>query len=233
VTSKASEIERDGEERFRPRPESPRSRALATLGSSRYSSFVNAMKVVLPAVALGIILLVVAWPQFRAQKEGFHLGIANLSRNDVENLRMVHPRYQGLDKRGEPFTVTALTAIKRKPTSDVVELDTPQADITLNRGNWVTLKADFGAYREQDQQLDLIGKVSLYQDEGYEFHTLSARIDMANNTATGDDPVQGQGPFGDVTSQGFRILDKGARVIFTGKAHLTLRPKATDGAEHG
>ncbi|HLI10908.1 MAG TPA: LPS export ABC transporter periplasmic protein LptC [Alphaproteobacteria bacterium] len=214
--------EEDARERLRftaPRP-------LAELAGSHYSAFVGAMKVMLPAIGLGLILLVAAWPEFRNRVDSFHIGIAKMSAEDIENLRMINPRYQGLDNRGEPYTVTARSAVKRNPKSDLIELDSPQADITLQRGNWVTLKSDYGAYREQDQQLNLVGSVSLFQDEGYEFHTLSAHIDMANNTADGDDPVQGQGPAGQITSQGFRILDKGARIIFTGKAHLLLYPRA-------
>lgn len=213
--------------RARLRIQAPRQRPLAELAIGGYSSFVGTMKVVLPAIAVGIVLLVVAWPQFQVREEGFRVGFAKITREDVENLRMINPRYQGIDKRGEPFTVTATAATKSKPTSDVIELEQPVADITITRGNWVALKADYGAYREQDQQLDLIGSVDLYHDDGYEFRTLSAHVNMANNMAEGDDPVHGQGPFGDIRSQGFRIYDKGERVLFTGKCYLVLRPRAT------
>lgn len=215
------------ENRARLRLSSPRPRPLAELANSSHSAFVGAMKVVLPAVAVGLILLVVAWPQFRSNENSFRIGLANVTPDDSRDLRMVNPRYEGIDKRGEPFTITADSAVKTAPTSDVIELEKPQADITLKRGNWVTLKADYGAYREQDQQLDLIGSVDLFHDDGYEFRTLSARINLVTNYAEGDDPVQGQGPAGDIQSQGFRIYDKGERVVFLGKAHLLLRPRAT------
>jgi lipopolysaccharide export system protein LptC len=216
--------------RARLRLQSPRPRPLAELATSSYSSFVGTMKIVLPAIATGLILMVVIWPQLRSPEETFRPGFAtNISPEDVENIRMAKPRYQGVDKRAEPFTVTAKSAVKSQPSSDVWELDSPQADITLSRGNWVALRADYGAYREQDQQLDLIGSVNLYHDAGYEFRTLSAHVDLRNNTAEGDDPVDGQGPFGEIHSQGFRIYDQGERVLFTGKSHLLLRPRATDG----
>jgi len=214
----------------RLRVQLPHPRPLAELANSSYSSFVGTMKILLPAIMVGIVLLVVAWPRFKAHEEGFHLTMAKISPEDIDNLRMVNPRYQGIDKRGEPFTVTATMATKEKSTSDVVELEKPVADITLTRGTWVELKGDYGAYREQDQQLDLVGSVYLYQDEGYEFRTLAAHFNLANNTAEGDDPVDCQWTAGQVTSQGFRIYDKGARILFTGKSHLVLRPQgAADG----
>lgn len=227
--AEVTKIRAVADNRARVRLPAPRPRPLAELAGSGYSNFVGTMKVVLPAIAVGLILLVVAWPRFRAAEEGFRVGVANITSEDAANLHMVNPRYQGIDKRGEPFTVTARSAVKHKPTSDVIELETPQADITVNKGNWVTLKAEFGAYREQDQQLDLIGSVNLYHDDGYEFRTISAHLNMTNNSAEGDDPVHGQGPFGEITSQGFRIYDRGQRIIFTGKAHLLMRPHATAG----
>jgi lipopolysaccharide export system protein LptC len=222
----ATKIGTETENRARLRMQGPRQRPLAELASSSYSAFVGTMKVVLPAIAVGLVLLVMAWPQFRSAEEGFHIGVSNITPEDVQNLRMINPHYQGIDKKGEPFTITALWAIKTKPSSDVIELEKPQADVTLNRGNWVTLTADYGVYREQDQVLDLIGAVDLFHDAGYEFRTLGATANLATNTAEGDDPVHGQGPFGEIQSQGFRIYDKCDRVLFTGKAHLLLRPRA-------
>lgn len=227
--AEVTKIKAVAENRARVRIPAPRPRPLAELANSSYSNFVGAMKVVLPAIAVGLILLVVAWPQFQSREEGFRIGIGNITPEDAADLRMLNPRYQGIDKRGEPFTVTARAAIKHKPTSDVIELESPQADVSLTQGNWVALKADFGAYREQDQQLDLIGAVNLYHDDGYEFRTISARVNMTSNSAEGNDPVQGQGPFGEITSEGFRIYDRGKRVLFTGQAHLLLRPRPTAG----
>jgi len=217
------------EGRSRLRVQIPRPRPLAELASKSYSSFVGAMKIVLPAIAVGIVLLVIAWPQFQVRNEGFHVGLANITQEDVQNLRMISPRYQGTDKRGEPFAVTADSATKKNPQSDVIELEHPVADITVTQGNWMALKADYGVYREQDQQLDLIGGVDLFHDDGYEFETLAAHVNLANNTAQGDDPVHGQGPFGEIQSDGFRVYDKGARIVFTGKAHLLLRSREEGG----
>ncbi len=74
--------------------------------------------------------------------------------------------------------------------------------------------------------LDLKGGVIMFHDMGYEFHTPRASIDMANRSARGDSPVQGQGPFGQISAAGFRLLENGERIIFTGKTRLVLFPDA-------
>ena len=52
---------------------------------------------------------------------------------------------------------------------------------------------------------------------------------MAAGTAEGDDPVTGQGPFGNVTAEGFRILDRGDTIVFKGRTKLEIRPRGTSG----
>ncbi len=42
----------------------------------------------------------------------------------------------------------------------------------------------------------------------------------------GEEHVSGQGPFGHVEAAGFRVLDRGATIIFTGKTDLYLEPNA-------
>jgi lipopolysaccharide export system protein LptC len=51
---------------------------------------------------------------------------------------------------------------------------------------------------------------------------------MAAGTAEGHDPVQGQGVFGDVESEGFRLLDHGQVIIFTGNAKLHMIPRPVE-----
>ena len=108
---------------------------------------------------------------------------------------------------------------------DIVSLEVPKADMTTNSGNWVEVTGYTGTYQPQPQLLDLYGDVELYQDRGNEFHTDSARLNIANGSALGDQPVTGQGPFGHVTAEGFSMQDRGAVINFTGKTNLTLLPR--------
>ena len=56
-------------------------------------------------------------------------------------------------------------------------------------------------------------------------------LNVAAGTARGDKAVEGQGPFGHISAQGFEILDKGGRIVFSGKARLELRPQAMKAAK--
>jgi lipopolysaccharide export system protein LptC len=52
--------------------------------------------------------------------------------------------------------------------------------------------------------------------------TETAVVETEAGTASGDSHVAAQGSFGTITSDGFRIRDRGAVVVFTGNAHAVL-----------
>ena len=202
-----------------------------------YSRFVTLMKIRLPASALALAGLVVLWPQMQVSDKGFGPGVANGNPQDADNLRMVNARFAGINKSTLPYTVTAPLAVQDSPGADEIELTNPKTDITLEDGSWLAITADRGTYFQSRQTLDLFGMVNLFHDSGYEFQSTRAHIDLIAGTAEGDEPVTGQGTFGELTAEGFRISDKGKSILFTGNAKLVIYPRdrrpATDEPKAG
>ncbi len=197
---------------------------------NRYSMFVGFMKVLLPALAAALMLLVVAWPQFTIDDSGFRLSVSKLAPDQADSLTMLNARFDGLDEEERPYTLTADMATQSDSDKDLVELELPKADITLEDGTWLALTARSGEYRQQSRILDLTGSVSLFHDQGFELRTEAARVDLVKGRAVGALPVQGQGGAGLIQAEGFRVLDRGARIIFTGKAHMIVNPEAREAA---
>jgi lipopolysaccharide export system protein LptC len=195
-----------------------------------HSRFVQRGRWILPVLAVTLLLLVGTWPEIKAMIDRLHFTVPRIDISEARNLRMVDPRYTGIDKDNRPYVLTASTASQVSQSDDIISLDVPRADMTTNTGNWVEVTGYTGTYQPQPQLLDLYGDVELYQDRGNEFHTDSARLDIASGTALGTDPVTGQGPFGHVTAEGFAMYQRGDVIDFTGKTNLTLlpRPKAAE-----
>jgi lipopolysaccharide export system protein LptC len=179
------------------------------------------LKLMLPAVALLIVTLILAWPQIVRDDHRVRFG-GGVSADEANTLRMVNARYVGVDDQQRPYVVTSVLATRDSAHAPSTDLQTPKADMTTASGAWVAVTAETGIYHNDAKLLDLAGDVSVFHDGGTEFHTLTARVDLAAGSAAGDDPVDGQGPTGTVTSDGFRLYDRGARIIFTGKAHMVL-----------
>lgn len=193
----------------------------------RYSRFVGIAKRILPATALALILLVAVWPRIEGAVD--RARFARLPKIDVSQarqVRMVDPRYTGVDRDNRPFVVTADVATQMPKADDAISLYSPKADLSTAGGSWDRLTAYVGLYQPQVQQLDLFGNVEL-QNKGDALRSDSVTINMAQGTAVSHDPVEGNGTFGHVTAQGLRVLDRGQTIIFTGHATLDLNARTT------
>ena len=191
-------------------------------GRNGYSLFVGVLKVLLPALAAGLILLVIAWPQLRSLEDSVGIALSGLSLDQADNLTMLNARYQGRDDKNQLFNITADKASQAMGGEEMIVLEQLKADLFTDSGSWLALTASSGQYRRRANMLDLAGAVSLYHDDGFEMHTESAHVDLEAGTATGSDPVQAQGPFGLLNAEGFSVVDRGQRVIFFGKSRLIL-----------
>jgi lipopolysaccharide export system protein LptC len=193
-----------------------------------YSHLVALLKWVLPLIAAGLIVTIAIWPQLQGRDGEFRLGPARITYDEALTVRVVNPRYTGVDRSDRPYMVTASDAQKDATDGNMITMVSPKADVTLEDGSWVALTAEAGTYFKDIEILDLNGDVNLFHDQGYEFHSNSAQLDFANGEASGDDAIAGQSPQGTVQARGFRLLDKGDRIVFKGPATLVIYPKASD-----
>jgi len=194
--------------------------------SLRYSQFVARAKFVLPLTAGALIVSVAAWPSLQSGFQRLRTAMPRLDASQMHDLRMVNPRYTGLDRDNRPYTITADAArqsgTNTRNADDLVALEGPKADILTREGAWVVVAGNTGVYQPGAQLLDLFGNVTLLHDKGYRFKTDSARVDVNAGTAEGHEPVSGDGTSGTVHSAGFKILQKGDVVVFTGKSTLVM-----------
>jgi lipopolysaccharide export system protein LptC len=141
-------------------------------------------------------------------------------------------KYSSTDSSNRPYTITADSATQpQNKAVDTVTLVRPQANFTLSNNHWMTITAQSGLYHRNADVVDLTGDVTLFHDTGMTFHTKAAQIDMKAKIAGGSDPVDGKNPTSEINSEGFRVLDDGDVIIFTGKTKLKLYGKGKDGNE--
>jgi lipopolysaccharide export system protein LptC len=197
----------------------------------RYTRFVSVLKYLLPIVAAGLVLMLALWSQIRIDEGRFRIGMTEVATIEVDKLTMSNPRFEGIDDRDRPFTVTADEASQVKDDADIVELKRPQADMTMEDGTWLALSADTGRYLREAQQLSLEGSVSLFQDRGYELHTDRVSIDFNAGTAESSSRVFGQGPVGELSGSGLKLSEKGAVIQLLGESRILFYPDRQESTE--
>jgi len=189
----------------------------------RYSRRVAVLKRILPVVGVTLLALVAIWPRLVPLLDSVRFGLPVIDLREAHELRMLNPRYAGVDRFNRPFVVTSAIGRQAPDREDLMSLEHPRAEMTAHNGALIVVTAATAMYQSQAQLLDLFGDVNLVHENGTRFVTNTAHVDVAADTAVGYDPVTGHGPSGDVTAQGFRVFDKGDTIVFTGKSNLLLR----------
>ena len=180
---------------------------------------ISTAKWLLPTIAVVLLASIALWPEMQKMAGTTRVNMGRLS-GEVEGGKLLDARYNGVDERGRPYTLTAATAWKID--SDRIGLTMPKGDITLENGTWLMVSAKDGTYLQRLNHLDLVNDVTLYRDDGTTMHTRSASVDLKAGAAAGSEDVHVEGPFGTLDAKGFTVMDKGTAIDFPGPAHVVL-----------
>src|SRR5687768_13825660 len=138
---------------------------------SRHSRRVSLLKRVLPVIGVALLLLVAIWPRLTPLWDRMRLALPAIDLREAKELRMVNPRYAGVDRTGRPFVVTAASGRQVPDRQDLMSLRSPRADVKSQGGADIVLTAATGVYQSQGQLLDLFGEVTLVHQNGTRFVT--------------------------------------------------------------
>jgi lipopolysaccharide export system protein LptC len=186
---------------------------------ARRRFLITLTKWVLPMVATALLASIALWPEIQEATLKGRMAMKHVS-GEMDGGKLLDARYNGIDEKGRPYTITAATAWQIDP--ERVGLTMPKGDITLENGTWLMLTSKKGTYIQHLNQLDLVQDVTLYRDDGTTMHTESASIDVKAGAAAGSQPVHVEGPFGVLDAEGFTVMDKGTAIDFPGPAHLVM-----------
>lgn len=205
---------------------STRARTTA-LESQRYTRFVGVMKRSLLLAALAILTIVLAYAlQPRHQNNKMAMTAANIGMLNGD-LQMTRPRLTGLDDGGNPYVVTADTAIQDSRNTRRARLKDIDGDLIQKKDNsWTSLHAPSGLLNADTHKLHLDGPIAVFSDNGYEMHTMTAEVDLQGGIVHGKRMVVAQGPLGNLRADKFALDRDKHLVFFYGNVQMTIYPNA-------
>jgi len=187
----------------------------------RYSRYVALMKRLLSLGAFLIIATVLAF--FFVQRMPRQLQVSYERLGRIENdLTMVKPRLAGADAKGNPFVITADSAVQDADNPKRADLKNLEADLTLDKQNWINARAKAGMVDMNTGQRELRGGIDVFTATGYELHSNSASANLKQSVIHGHEPVTGQGPEGRLRADEFHA-DRTTNILtLSGHVHMTL-----------
>lgn len=131
------------------------------------------------------------------------------------------PRFDGFDSNDRPYTLTAMTAQRRRDNLSLVDLVNPR----LKDSTSTTVQAREGVWNAELEVLDLTGDVVMTDAAGYTFTSQKTRMYVKDSRVEGQEPLNGHGPIGEVRADAYEVLEDGDRIILKGNVWTRFTPK--------
>ncbi|MFK7943108.1 MAG: hypothetical protein AB8B85_09380 [Paracoccaceae bacterium] len=196
----------------------------------QYSRTVRWMKVLLPVGAVVLIILI-----FLSGKTRDAVVATENSMNAAAlgaGLKLENPRFAGMTDSGEPFVVTAVSALPDGAMPDLVELDRPSGEMKMSDGRTLNATSAEGQFYRISERLVLEGAVRLVTSDGYLVETERVDVDLAGRTAIAPNAFSATGPAGTLKADGARMetsdAEKAVVLRFEGNVKVTFDPKKAE-----
>ena len=186
-----------------------------------YSVFIKSLKYIFLFFSIMILILVV-YNNKPVKKETVYNGFSYDESNFQLFKQVLHkPTFMGIDNKNQPFKVMANKAIRLKQEPNIFNLEQPTGEINSGKERFF-LSGDKGIFNKNVDQLKVKGNVKFNDGENMTFTTSEMYFDFKAEVLSGNKRVNGKKNNSVIVSEGFKILNNGEQIFFTGKTKLKL-----------
>ena len=187
-----------------------------------YSKFIKTIKFVFLGISiLMLLLIVINNRQSQIKIVGDKFSYSEKVDGSINQV-LVKPIFMGLNKKEQPFKVTASKATRFKEETDTFYLENPIGEILIDNDKYY-LSGKNGVYDKNIQELKINGDVKFNNNLDLKFSTTEVFFDFKKQVLFGEKAVSGYRNNTKIDSQGIKILNKENKIIFTGKTKLLLK----------
>ena len=187
-----------------------------------YSKFIKTIKFVFLGISiLMLLLIVINNRQSQIKIVGDTFSYSEKIDGSINQV-LVKPIFMGLNKKEQPFKVTASKATRFKEETNTFYLENPIGEILIDNNKYY-LSGNNGVYDKNIQELKINGDVKFNNNLDLKFSTTEVFFDFKKQILFGEKAVSGYRNNTKIDSQGIKILNKENKIIFTGKTKLLLK----------
>ena len=142
-----------------------------------------------------------------------------------ERMRAEAAEYRGQDNKGQPFSLTAASAVQRSSADPTVRMDDLAARIQLPEGP-ASIVAERGRYDMTAERVAIDGPVRFSAADGYRLETRDVTVDLKTRSLESGGPVVGRMPLGTFSAGRLRADLGEQHVVLDGGASLKINQGA-------
>ena len=189
---------------------------------SGHDRLIGALRVFLP-VAIGVLAaFVVVMPLFSGGDVSFVLD-KNKVEMAKERMRTQAATYRGEDAKGQPFQLTAGSAVQKSSAVPIVKMNDLAARLQLKDGP-ADIVAPSGGYDMKTEQMKIDGPVRFTAANGYRLDTNNATVDLKSRRMQSGGAVTGTVPQGAFSASRLSADLENHVVRLDGNARLRIVP---------
>ncbi len=143
----------------------------------------------------------------------------------TENLTMSNPRYEGFNKDGSKFAVTAKSATQDIRSQGPVRLDQIDGRMVQANNGVVTLTAPRGVFDNAANQLELLDDIKVRSDDGMRADLTQATIFLKDNRIVSNQPVAIDMKAGQIRANQMELLQSARQATFSNGVMTRLKPE--------
>ncbi len=195
-------------------------RQLWAASGSSHDRVIALLRILLPA-AIGVLVVLLALAPLTVGRDISFV----LSKDRVEvareRMRVSAATYRGQDSKGQPFQLTAGSAVQVSSRDAVVRLKTLAAQIQLPEGP-ARIIAGQGRYDMDSEKVAIDGPVRFRSADGYNIDTRDVAIDLKTRQVASEGPVDGRMNIGRFSGDRFTADLNKRVVVLEGRARLHI-----------
>jgi len=193
----------------------------------RHTRMVKFLRRVLPLCAAGIVALYVVSV---LQTIGWVTGIPKIKIPQIipDNLTMDNPHYEGFNRDGGKYFVTAKTAVQDLVNTDHIKLNGIDGNLVDGNKTKTNLKSAHGLYNSKTAELEMFDGIDITSENGMRAKLSRATVFTKTNVIVSKEPVEVSMPTGTIRSREMTLHNKTHEATFLNEvvAHLVPEKKA-------
>lgn len=195
-------------------------RQLWAASGSSHDRLIAILRLILPVAILALVILLALAPLTVGRDISFVL-----SKDSVElareRMRVTSATYRGEDSKGQPFELSAGSAVQVSSRDPVVRLQSLAAKIQLQDGP-ARIDAGQGRYDMDSEKVAIDGKVLFRAADGYNIETRDVGIDLKTRQVASQGRVDGRMNMGIFSGDRFTADLNTRIVVLEGRARLHI-----------
>lgn len=191
-----------------------------------YSQTVFWLKIILPAFAVALVLMIMVWPNFNASDNKFRISGDEMAATAPMASVIVGPRYVGSNDDGLNYSIRADAAAPVADEPNAINLKNLNIDVTFKTGMTAHMTAERATYWRNRNGMVAQGKIRVTTNDDHVIDADIVYADFAKGMIWSDRAVTGRSLTGDFAAEGFETDKTANRIKLSGRVKMHLQPRS-------